>query len=121
MNAYFVSKLDDSTSFEFCVNAYPKVRAAAGAPARRPRARALCGARHAAHPPTPPTTRTLTAPCCSLLLPRAPPLPLQSLVCRASSSAEMEEWINALMGPMQELARAPNAPSADALAGGASA
>ena len=24
LNAYFVSKVEDSTSFEFCVNAYPK-------------------------------------------------------------------------------------------------
>jgi hypothetical protein len=26
LNSYFVSKMDDSSSFEFCVNAYPKVR-----------------------------------------------------------------------------------------------
>lgn len=26
LNSYFVSKMDDSASFEFCVNAYPKVR-----------------------------------------------------------------------------------------------
>ncbi len=27
LNAYFVSKMDDSSAMEFCVNAYPKVRA----------------------------------------------------------------------------------------------
>lgn len=44
--------MDDSASFEFCVNAYPK-----------------------------------------------------SLVCRAHSAAEMDDWINALMAPLAELAR----------------
>lgn len=51
MDAYFVSKTEDSANFEFCVNAYPK-----------------------------------------------------SLLCRAHSAAEADEWLNSLMLPLTELA-----------------
>ena len=75
--AYYVSRSDPDAN-EFCLHAYPKVRL-----------RVLS--------PRFPTRTPLTTAC-------APPRP-QSLVCRAGSRAEMEEWVNSLMKPLRDLAQ----------------
>jgi len=54
LNSYFCAKTEDSSNYEFTVNAYPK-----------------------------------------------------SLNLRAHSSSEMEEWIQAMMSPLQDLAKVP--------------
>ncbi len=48
---------------------------------------------------------------------------MQSLTLRASSAAEMEDWIAAIMSPLQELAKVPEGGAAApaVAAGGAGA
>lgn len=62
------------------------------------------------------------------LLPPSPcflPPPLQSMVLRAQSAAEMEEWLAAIMAPLVDLQKVPAdeeaAPAAASAEGGAAA
>jgi hypothetical protein len=83
LDAYFVNQLEGTSTFEFSVNAYPKVRFSLRFPAEDP----------PADPPADPPPPSL--------------FPLQSLVCRAHSASEMEEWMSTLMQPLQELSKVP--------------
>ena len=84
--SFYVSRSDESTH-EFCVHAYPKVRLG------MPRCGAHCGPSTSAHPaPTPP-------PLCN-----ACPSPVaQSLTCRAGSKSELDDWVAAIMAPLDKL------------------
>ncbi len=83
LNSYFCSKSEEAaTSFEFTINAYPKV---------------------IYH------TWLWLAPLylkCAFSC-----VFVQSLTLKAGSVAEMEEWIAAVMSPLQELSRVPGPPA----------
>jgi hypothetical protein len=114
--SYYVAKSDDA-SFEFCVHAYPKVRAPPPLCAPHPRAarrqKADWADRNSSSPPPPPFPPSPPSPVLpSYLTPLPPctlfPLPWQSLTCRASSKAELDDWIAAIMAPLERL-KSPNA------------
>jgi hypothetical protein len=93
--SYYVSR-SDPEHFEFCVHAYPKVRQRAG---RRPVSALPLPPPFLAGPHSPPS-RARAPPRC---LSPPPMVAAQSLTCRASSKSELDDWVNAVMAPLEAL------------------
>ena len=102
--SYFVARSDPDTN-EFCVHSYPKVRRGAA----RAEAAPLCPSPASiSHVPN----ALLASPLCALAR------PAQSLTCRASSKDELDDWINAIMAPLDELRKVKEEAKGGAAASG---